>query len=131
MVLIFGEYDSGVLPFLQYGLQWNVTWGRVNRLTELEMGNSNLEGMSGPALCAKARTAWTFNSLSLSAFHDGLLLLPSAGGFGRIVKLQQAFPGTLLPQHGPDYEAPVPRDISLLVSPDFSLRCVHPGVASW
>lgn len=41
----------------------------------------------------------------------------------------QSYPEALLPQDQdvPDAAAP---DIALLVGPDFSLRCVHPGKAT-
>lgn len=29
---------------LQFGLQWNVTWGRINRLSELEMYSVQEQG---------------------------------------------------------------------------------------
>ncbi|KAL4433623.1 hypothetical protein ABPG75_000064 [Micractinium tetrahymenae] len=94
-VIVVGRKDyvlRSVHP--QYGLQWNVTWGRVNRMTELEMG-----GMGGSTA-------------------EGAL-----GSTGSM----QAFPGMLLPQQAVNVGATAPPDISLLVGPDFSLRCVHPG----
>ena len=34
----------------QFGMQWNVTWGRVNRLSELEVSHmGSLQGAGEPA----------------------------------------------------------------------------------
>lgn len=76
-----------------------------------------------------AGTDWDSGSegpcLELSGIPATCPLLNSAGSPSR-PRLQPASPGAMLPQEEGVPRA-APADISLLVGPDFSLRCLHPG----
>lgn len=72
---------SAPLSHLQFGMQWNVTWGRVSHLSEL-----SVQPVGGPA-----------------------------GAYAA------------LPPQGAADAGGLQEDMSLLVAPDFTLRCVHPS----
>ena len=38
--------EQNLSPCPQFGMQWNVTWGRINRLSELEVSHTG--GLQGP-----------------------------------------------------------------------------------